>query len=156
MKTDKIGINGILDIKIYNESNKLVHVIREKNKVVDNAFEIIYDLFNGDGTKGISKLAVGTGGILNSVVKTVDDNDHDLYTKVKETSEVAIVKNTLEKSISYNSTIRFGTGESYLLSEAGLFNNDDVMFSRKCFTEFVVDANFSIVINWKIFFILNN
>ena len=151
---EEIGVKGILTIEVF-ENNKLVRTIKDENKIVDNAYKIISAVMNGDSSRKISKIVLGDGGIVNSVLQTVNVTDHDLYHRVKSNT-VEFQSNTTTKTISYSSLFKFNEGESYLISEAGLFNQYDTMFNRKTFTEFAVNENFHLNIKWDITFSFND
>lgn len=148
-----IGVRGVMTMEVY-EHGKLVKTIVDDNTIVDNGFKILSSCMLGDSTKKISKLVIGDGGINNTVIKTVNTSDHDLYHRVKEGSANGFV-NLTNKTISYTSYITFDVGESYLISEAGLFNKYETMFNRKCFAEFAVNENFHLNIKWDLIFSFN-
>lgn len=154
MRKEEISIKGILTMEVY-ENGKLVNVIKDENKIVNNAFKIISSVMNGDSSRKINKIILGDGGVVNSVLQTVGDDDHDLYNRVKSNT-VTFNSDITSKTISYTSLVTFDVGESYLISEAGLFNQYDTMFNRKTFTEFAVNENFYLNIKWDIVISFNN
>lgn len=153
MKKEAIGVKGVLTMEVY-ENNVLVNTIVDENTIVDNGYKILSSCMLGNSNMKISKLIIGDGGILNTVVKTVDPTDHDLYSRVKESTVVG-ASNLSNKTLSYSAYITFDVGETHLISEAGLFNNYYDMFNRKCFAEFAVNENFHLNIKWDIIFSFN-
>lgn len=149
---EKFGFEGKLKITtIDKNTNEVLQTFEDKNKITIGSYDILYDLLSGKNSS-ITKIGIGTGGILNSEIKTVDFTDHDLYERILFTNITQIDKvvHTDKIEVVFKATAIFE--DNYVISEAGLFNVNDIMFSRKCFSEFIVDNTINMLFEWSIFF----
>ena len=132
-------------------------IFQDKNLIVNSFFDIMVGLFIPNSNKLITQLALGSGGVINSVLQTPNLNDTVLYTPlfVKTTYDSVVVEKITSKSISYNFSISKseanGTG-TQIYSELGLLSADGTMFARKTFQEIVKNSDKEFYIEWKLVF----
>lgn len=158
-KEDKFRLKGIFDLETYKD-NILVDKIHEDNIIVNTSFDIISSLFiDGDTNKKINTLKLGNGGIYNSLVKTPVVTETDLYNPLttKKIPDLYTnadkLKDSLNKMIIFTWTFETTEGNgpgAMIYSEAGLFSDDGIMFSKKNFTEVVKTEEKKMIVKWTI------
>ncbi len=149
---ERFGFEGKLKITTINKNtNEVLQTFEDKNKITIGSYDIIYNLFSGNNST-VTKIGIGNGGIYNSEIKTVEFTDSDLYDRILFTNitEIDKIQHEDKLEVIFKATAIFDT--NYVISEAGLFNVNDVMFSRKCFSEFIVDNTINMLFEWSIFF----
>ena len=158
-KEDKFRLKGIFDLETYKD-NVLIDKIHEDNIIVNTSFDIISSLFvDGDINKKINTLKLGDGGIYNSSVKTPVVTETDLYNPITTKkiptlyTNADVLKDSLNKMIIFTWTFETNEGNGLgasIYSEAGLFSDDGIMFSKKNFTEVVKTEEKKMIVKWTI------
>lgn len=146
----KRGIFKLIEIE-----NGVEKVIENDNTIVLTSFDIVVGALQGDTDKLISYLALGDGGVVNSVIQTPSRLDKTLYS---ETFTVPYKEILIENIIEpYHLTYRFelleeeGNGAgSTIYSEAGLMSADGTMFARKTFFETIKTPEKKLIVEWKL------
>jgi len=156
---DKFGFSkGIFILsEIDKNTNKKIQLVYDNNVIVNNSWLIVSGLLNGDNTKAISYLALGDGGVQNSVLQYPSVYDTRLFHEVYKDTKIHSV--LIEKLIKpYYITFKFelqpnegnGAGVAQIYSEAGLFSSDGTMFSRKTFDSVIKTPEKKFSIDWKL------
>ena len=113
---------GQLKIKVYDLENKLLEDWSANNLVVTKAREIMCGAI-ADRTTSISHIGVGTG----SAIPTVDD------THLTDLQTVSITNYSLDVQyeVSFEASIGYTSMNGYMMTEYGLMDDDNNLFSRK-------------------------
>lgn len=111
------------------------------NKIVNSGLNIVAKLLGGAGL-GITKIGVGEGtstttetntALTNSFVKNIDSVVYPMFNKVQ-----------------FNFSLSAQEANGLKISELGLLNSDNVLFSRKTRTEIIKTENVVITGVWTI------
>lgn len=150
----KKGVFTLWEVnKQTNTKTKLVH---DDNVIVNNSWNIISGLLSNTPNKYISSLALGDGGIQNSILQTPTINDTALFNEIyrDNTIQTTVIESIVKP---YYITFKFSIGEmvanngaAQIYSEAGLFSADGTMFSRKTFHEVLKTPEKKFLIDWKL------
>lgn len=133
MESNKLKVNAI--IEFFNVHTKEVWA-REKvhNMVVNTGLNALID----DGLTNFSYIAIGTSNTAVGMSQTDLFNEVARSTSVTPTNEGVGIR-------EYDFTFTFGTGESYNIKEAGIFDSPTIsggnMFNRFTFTGHDVDVD---------------
>ncbi len=161
-KEDKVNMKGIFELETKDENGNTLTYFKDDNIIVSTSFTILKNLFvDGDINHRINTLKLGDGGVFNSIVKIPIATETDLFNPLttKEIPEVYtstdVLVDPLNKTIRY--TWNFDTSEANgagtaIYTEAGLFSDNGIMFSKKNFTEVVKNDQKEIIVNWTIRF----
>lgn len=131
-------------------------VIEESNTIVNSSFLVITGALTGDTNKRITSLALGDGGVVNSVKQTPNVLDTALYHElIRLTSPDDIAIESILKPFYITFKFELGTAEgngigAQIYNEAGLFSNDGTMFARKTFTTAVKTPEKKFLVEWKL------
>ena len=151
--------SGYVEVFEQQEDGSLIKLTEGNNLFVNTSFDILSGALLGQAGKAIDTIAIGSGGILNSVPQTPNLNDTALYNEVFR--KVGYVDVEVESILEPNHiTFKFIIDEdesnsigAQVINEVGLFSNDGTMFSRKILaTEVVKSPNKAIIFYWKIIF----
>lgn len=152
--------NGFVEVFEIEEDNSLTCVLKkDKNLFVNTSFDIMVGALQGDSNKIIDTIAIGSGGIINSIVQTPNLADTSLYT---ETFRKSVVSSIEVESILTPNYIKYkfviekaeGNGAGVeIVNELGLFSADGTMFSRKTLnTEIIKTNEKALIIYWTLEF----
>lgn len=158
---DQFKLKGIFSLKTIDKEKNIVDSIYQDNIIVNTSFDIIFDLFVNGGTNSrINTLKLGDGGIYNSIIKTPLPTETDLYhpvftAKIPDVyTDLDILKDTLNRSIvfkwHFDETEANTDNGATLYSEAGLFSESGIMFSKKNFTEVLKNPEKQLIVEWTI------
>jgi len=136
--------------------NTKVQLVHDNNVIVNNSWLIVSGLLNGDSNKFITTIALGDGGVQNSILTTPKVTDTTLYNETfrKTSTESVVIESLLTP---YYITFKFDILESeangsnaQIYSEAGLMSTDGTLFSRKTFKEVIKTPEKKFLIDWKL------
>lgn len=158
--TEKVRLKGIFECKTYDKCDNIIDNIKDDNIIVNSSFTIIKNLFvDGNTLSKINTLKIGNGGIYNSNVKIPLATETDLYSplETKTTPDVytsdEVLIDELNKTITWTWIFEQNEGNGpgvRIYNEAGLFSSDDIMFSKKNFTEVVKTVDKKMIVKWSI------
>lgn len=142
MKENKFKITGEAVIKRIKD-NKVIEITKVKNLVVNSGLEQVAKLLNGVSTTPFKYIAIGTDNTAAASGQTALQSE---ITRAQAEdgggSYEADYKAKLTKTFS------FGSGESYTITEAGVFDSatpsGSTMLDRVVFTGQTVDADTSL------------
>ena len=107
---------GEVELKyIERATGKILAVFRGRNTVVDTGLDRFTRLAGGDSSTNFTHLAIGTG------TTAVQSTDTELETEVAR--EAATITYPANGQVKFNKLFTFGSGESYSISEVGVFDN---------------------------------
>jgi len=160
-KIEKQPLEGIFKVEEILPDGSTKVLVEDHNLIVNKARTILRDMVAGDTTnKPIIKFKFGTKGVdSNGNVKSPTVNDTKLY---ETNSNLIYTKNadSITKSGSYDVVFKVILSENeanlndgeYPISEAGLFNGKDEMFSHKTFTVITKNNTRAFIFTWTIKF----
>jgi hypothetical protein len=112
------------------------------NLIVNNGLERVAKLINGVSSTYFRALAIGTG-VIGAV-----NGDSALGTEVKRATATLSYEASYKAKFVY--TFTFGSGESYTITEAGIFDSATVsgstMLARTTFTGKNVDTDIDLIV----------
>lgn len=158
---EKQPLEGIFRVEEVLKDGTTRTILEEKNLIVNKARTILRDMVAGDTTdKPIIKFKFGTKGVdSNGNIKAPTVNDTKLY---ETNNDLIYIKNadSTTKSGSYDVVFKVTLSENeanlnggeYSISEAGLFNGKDEMFSHKTFTVITKNNTRAFIFTWTIKF----
>jgi hypothetical protein len=123
--TDSVTDNfctGELSAKVFDRDNNLIDYWTEHNLVVNGARDIMCSVLS-DRTTCLSKIGVGTG----TAVPTVNDT-------TLTNMQTAVITNydvSTQYEVGFNAVIGYTDMNSLQITEYGLLDNNDRLFSRK-------------------------
>lgn len=110
----KIKVNAIIQ-SINKWTGEIVKETKVHNKIVNNGLDRVADLIGDISNTGFGYMAIGTD---NTAVQATDTS---LGTEVKRSSVTPTDEGT--GIIEYDHTFTFSSGESYTITEYGLFDS---------------------------------
>jgi hypothetical protein len=149
--TDAIDMKGRLTLRLKNQAGELIEEIAADNAIVLKGRRLVADLFTqGVGAKPISHIAVGTGN------KPVIDGDSALEVEVfrkaiKPTVNITEIGNRVHVMVSTDLELT-DTAANKALTEAAIFNADNIMYNRVVFQPVNKTADFKLSLVWEIIF----
>lgn len=129
----KIGYN--IRVRTWNEDKtKILKETIVHNTIVDNGLNLVRDLLGNATDTNPSHIAIGTDNTSETT------SDTALGTEVAR--ESATIDTATNFQVEYDKTFTFGSGESYTIVEAGLFNDPSAgtMLNRGTFAGHTVDS----------------
>lgn len=150
--TSSNDVVGDLRISLVYPS-KTVEVLAKKNLVVTGGkLRLLQALYMGVSAQPLDTLRVGSGGTIDPAgrfPKTVSVTQESLFSEVQRVPLTYSIDETYP-SITYLADIDPELCNNTLISEAGLFFGDDVMFNIKTFPGIPKTSDFSIHFEWTI------
>jgi len=135
----KLKVN--FDFKAVNKKTGEVVQKVSCNTVVNDGLERVAKLLNGVSTTPFTVLGIGTG------TTSVTTTDAELETEVQRATATTTYEANFKAKFEY--TFSFSSGESYSITEAGIFDSAIVsgstMLNRTTFTAIDVDADIDLI-----------
>lgn len=132
----KLNVNAILQRRLYN--GEVLEEIRLHNIVVNNGLERTARLLCGDSSTPFSNIAIGEG--------TTAETASDSALESEVVNESATCAYETDYKATFEKTFTFGSGESYAITEAGVFDNSTTMLDRFTFSALNVDQDVDLYI----------
>ncbi|MBW4443410.1 MAG: hypothetical protein KME10_19695 [Plectolyngbya sp. WJT66-NPBG17] len=157
--TDTLDIRGRLSIQVYNLEGELLETTIANNSIVQTGRQLVAERFVSSQMsqiKPISQIAVGTGS------QDVQPIDRNLHAQVGDRKAIKV--GNFEDMITWKEVD--GIARCHLkisadlepteynadLTEAGLFNEDGVMYNRVVFPAIRKTPAFRLTLLWQILF----
>ena len=154
---DQLDMKGRLTLKIRNSSDgALVREIVADNLIVNTGRALVANLFAGQGgPEAVSQIAVGTNGADTDV-----SQDQLLQEVLRKPISNLIVEATNDNHVRVQVSIDLDDNEPPIpqgetavgLQEAGIFNEDGIMYNRVKFPVVNKTADFKLTLFWEIIF----
>ena len=144
--------SGHLKVSLVYKDREEV-VVDEKNVLtLQGKLRLLETLYLGSSNPVITSLRVGTGGTIDPEGRFPKPVDSSLTTLFSQTASVSVTYSLDESypSVTYIADIDPTLCNGSLLSEAGLFFADDVMFNIKTFPGIPKTVDFSVHFEWTI------
>lgn len=145
-------VQGTLSVSLVY-SDKVVPVFSRDNLVVKTGkLRLLRTLYQGDASAPIATLRVGNGGTIDpngQFPKAVTVGQTTLFNQVQSVPVTYTVDEDVP-TVTYIADIGPDLCNNILISEAGLFFGDNVMFNIKTFPGIPKTLDFSIHFEWTI------
>lgn len=131
-----LGLTYNVEIKrIDNRTGEVLDVEEKHNLVVTDGLNRVRDLIGKQSTSGFDYIAIGEGTTAPAL------GDSALQTE--QSRELATISTPANGQVKFEKVFTFGTGESYSITETGLFdaNTAGTMLNRLTFASKAVDIN---------------
>lgn len=153
--TDVLDIRGRLTIQKRDLDDRLIDTVAANNSIVKTGRELIAKLFFNKDIQPISLIGVGTGQ--NSVMPENNQLEKQLgsFKAIKAVDPNDLAWVTIDNVPRLRLTIAadLEPGEcNGPLTEAGLFNQNKVMYNRVVFPTINKSADFKLTLVWEIVF----
>lgn len=155
--TDTNDIRGRLTIQQYDRNDRLIHTVTANNSILKTGRTIIANLFiGGSGFNPISHVGVGRG---TKPVKVTDEGLEIAYgdlisiEPIKSTGMVWHTSEGIERlSVTIAANLQTNQCNDIDITEAGLFNQDNIMYNRVVFPPIHKTVDFKLTLIWEIMF----
>lgn len=152
-----MDIQGRLTVQKYDLHDHLIEEVKAKNSIVVTGRELVARLFMAESIKPISKVAVGTG---NNPVQPNDKTlNKQIFAKAIKRKDLQSVQQSAADGQKLDRkkvviAIDLDPDEANeTLQEAGLFNEDGVMYNRVVFASPINKSkDFKLTLVWEIIF----
>lgn len=139
----QFGLNYNIRLRaIHRETGELLDERKIHNLVVDSGLGAVAQLINGVGSTTFTVIGIGEG--------TTSPVAGDVQLETEATRATATsITNDLFNTADYSHTFTFGSGQSFAITELGLFDSATVsgstMLNRSTFTAVNVDENIDLI-----------
>ena len=137
---DSITLRGDVVLELRKKDGEVIERLEKKNLIVNTGKERVANLIGegiGTGLTGFSYIAIGTGTTAPAVGNTALETEAE--------RELATISYEADYKCVFEKTFDFGTGSSYAITEAGVFDGatptGSVMLDRFTFTAKNVDVD---------------
>lgn len=153
---DQLDMKGRLTLKLQTLDGAIVEEKTIDNMIVNPGRRLVANLFSGQGgAKPIRSIAVGTNDTPTSPGQT------NLFgTVISKTISKIVVQEPNNDRVNVQVSIDLGANEPTIpagqtaveLKEAGIFNEDGIMYNRVTFPVVSKTADFKLTLVWEIIF----
>jgi hypothetical protein len=153
-KNDAKTLDGVIRIERHYPNGDVELVIEKENLITLPAkLDLLTSLYSPSVIPDpIYQLKVGTGGTVDPegfYPKAVNSSLTDLFTPLTSVN-LSYIINASVPSVTFIADLDQGSGNGYLITEAGLFKTSAKMFNIKTFPGIPKTSEFSLHFEWTI------